>query len=52
MDNYEAVLGSIRGMNAQKGFGLSQGHITVSTVGHLTGIRRLAMDAPKAGCGV
>jgi len=46
-DNYDAVLGALRGLTHQCLFGLSAKHITVSTVGaSASKIRELAEDAP------
>jgi 23S rRNA (adenine2503-C2)-methyltransferase len=42
LDNYDAVIKSIRTANAAWGFGIGQRRITVSTVGVVPGIRRLA----------
>ena len=42
LDNYEAVVRAIRVMNDPGGLRISQERITVCTVGHAEGIRRLA----------
>jgi len=42
MDNYDNVLKAIRIANAQWGLGIGARRITVSTAGHVPGIRRLA----------
>jgi 23S rRNA (adenine2503-C2)-methyltransferase len=44
MDNYDATLSSIRIANAGWGLGIGARHITVSTAGHVPGIRRLAEE--------
>lgn len=44
MDNYDATLSSIRIANADWGLGIGARHITVSTAGHVPGIRRLAEE--------
>jgi 23S rRNA (adenine2503-C2)-methyltransferase len=41
MDNYDATMASIRIANAGWGLGIGARHITVSTAGHVPGIRRL-----------
>jgi 23S rRNA (adenine2503-C2)-methyltransferase len=47
MDNLDAVLQAIRVLSDQRGLGIPQSAITVSTVGHVDGIRRLAALAAK-----
>lgn len=42
--NYEATLAAIRRLADPQGFGLGQRHITLSTVGVVPGIRRLAEE--------
>ncbi len=42
--NYEATLGSIRMLNDPRGLGLGARSFTVSTVGHVLGIERLASE--------
>ena len=42
MDNLDAVLQVVRILSDQRGLAISQSSITVSTVGHVDGIRRLA----------
>lgn len=52
MDNLDNVLKAIRILSDQRGLDIPQGSITVSTVGHVDGIRRLARLAalpPPAG---
>lgn len=44
--NYDAVLGALRFMNAPDGPGIGARHITVSTCGLISGIRRFA-DEPE-----
>lgn len=44
LDNYDAVLKSIRIANAPWGFGIGQRRITLSTVGVVPGIRRLGSE--------
>ena len=43
-ENYDAVLKSIRILNCEEGLHISQRRITVSTVGIIEGIRRLATE--------
>lgn len=45
--NYDNVIKSLKIMNADWGLGISMRHITVSTVGIVTGIRRLARERLK-----
>lgn len=47
LDNYEAVVRAIRVMNDPGGLGIAQERITVCTVGHAEGIRRLAGEGFK-----
>lgn len=47
LDNYEAVVQAIRVMNDPGGLGMAQERITVCTVGHAEGIRRLAGEGFK-----
>jgi 23S rRNA (adenine2503-C2)-methyltransferase len=42
LDNYDAVLKSIRTLNDQHGLGIGARHITISTCGLVPGIRRLS----------
>jgi len=42
--NYDAVLAALRFMNAKDGLGIGARHITVSTCGVLSGIRRFAKE--------
>ena len=42
--NYEASLGALRFMNAENGLGIGARHVTVSTCGLTTGIRRFAEE--------
>jgi 23S rRNA (adenine2503-C2)-methyltransferase len=44
MDNYDAVIASIAIANAPWGLGIGARHITVSTAGHVPGIRRLSKE--------
>ena len=46
LNNYDHVLTSVRTFTDQKTFSLSSSSITVSTVGVVEGIRKLARDAP------
>eukprot|EP00241_Pyramimonas_parkeae_P001829 CAMPEP_0114261552 /NCGR_PEP_ID=MMETSP0058-20121206/21211_1 /TAXON_ID=36894 /ORGANISM="Pyramimonas parkeae, CCMP726" /LENGTH=436 /DNA_ID=CAMNT_0001377121 /DNA_START=79 /DNA_END=1386 /DNA_ORIENTATION=- len=46
LNNYEEVLGAVQAMIDPQRFGLSPGHITVSTVGVIPNIIRLANDLP------
>lgn len=45
--NYDAVAESIRTMTAPDLLGLGDRHISVSTAGHVPGIRRFAQDFPQ-----
>jgi 23S rRNA (adenine2503-C2)-methyltransferase len=49
MDNYEAVKRAIYILTSNKGFGLGARHVTVSTVGVVPGILRLAKERVPAG---
>ncbi len=42
--NYDALLGALRFMNSKDGLGIGARHITVSTCGVLSGIRRFAKE--------
>jgi 23S rRNA (adenine2503-C2)-methyltransferase len=42
MDNYDNVIKAVRIANAKWGLGIGARHITISTAGHVPGIRRLA----------
>ena len=44
MDNYDAVLAAVRIANAPWGLGIGARKITVSTAGHVPGIRKLAEE--------
>jgi 23S rRNA (adenine2503-C2)-methyltransferase len=44
MDNYDNVMNAIRIANAKWGLGIGARHITVSTAGHVPGIRKLAQE--------
>lgn len=44
LDNYDALLSSIRIINAKYGFNIGQRKITISTAGLVEGIRRLAQE--------
>jgi 23S rRNA (adenine2503-C2)-methyltransferase len=52
MANYRAVLQAVRALNAADGLGLAARHITVSTVGLVSGIRRLAGEPLQVGLAV
>ena len=45
LDNYDAVLRSIKLLTAPEGYGLSQRQITISTCGVVPGIERLAKES-------
>jgi len=47
LENYDAVISSIRGLTDPQRFGLAPSSVTVSTVGILGKMRRLMNDAPK-----
>ena len=42
--NYDATLGALRFMNAERGLGIGARHLTISTCGLVSGIRRLAEE--------
>jgi len=44
LDNYDALLNSIRIINAKYGFNIGQRKITISTVGYIDGIRKLSKE--------
>ncbi len=48
MDNLDQVLQAVRILSDQRGLDIPQSSITVSTVGHVDGIRRLAALAAKS----
>ncbi len=50
--NYEATLRAVRTINARDGFGIAARSITISTVGMLNGIRRLADEGLQVGLAV
>lgn len=47
LNNYDAVLASIRGMSDSRMFKLSPRHITLSTVGVVSRMKQLTLDAPE-----
>lgn len=47
LNNYDAVLASIRGMSDSRMFKLSPRHITLSTVGVVPRMKQLTKDAPE-----
>ena len=47
LNNYDAVLASIRGMSDSRMFKLSPRHITLSTVGVVPRMKQLTQDAPE-----
>jgi adenine C2-methylase RlmN of 23S rRNA A2503 and tRNA A37 len=47
LENYDAVVSSIRGLTDPHRFGLAPSSVTVSTVGIIPKMRRLMHDAPK-----
>ena len=49
LDNYEAVARAVQILTSQKGFGLGARHVTISTVGVVPGILRLAREKIPAG---
>jgi 23S rRNA (adenine2503-C2)-methyltransferase len=52
MDNYDAVLAAVRIANAPWGLGIGARRITVSTAGHVPGIRRLAKEGLQVNLAV
>ncbi len=50
--NYRAVWGAVETLNAADGFGMAARHITISTVGLIPGIRRLAEERLQVGLAV
>jgi len=50
--NYENVMQAVRALNAPWGLGLGSRHITVSTVGLVTAIRRFAAEPLQAGLAI
>lgn len=50
--NYEATMRAVRILNAREGFGIAARHITISTVGLVTGIRKLAGERLQVGLAV
>jgi 23S rRNA (adenine2503-C2)-methyltransferase len=50
--NYEAVSEAIRTMTDPERIGLGQRHISVSTAGHVPGIRRFAKDFPQCNLAI
>ncbi len=52
MDNYDATLGTIRTMNDPKGMGIGARAFTLSTVGIIPGIRRLANESIQVNLAV
>jgi 23S rRNA (adenine2503-C2)-methyltransferase len=44
LDNYDALVASLHVMNDPGGLAIAQEHVTVCTVGHADGIRRLAAE--------
>ena len=49
MDNFEAVAQAVQILTSQKGFGLGHRHVTISTVGIVPGILRMARERVPAG---
>jgi len=49
MDNFDAVMRAVQILTSQKGFGLGARHVTVSTVGVVPGILRMARERIPAG---
>jgi 23S rRNA (adenine2503-C2)-methyltransferase len=47
LHNYDAVLEAFRVLVDPRGFGVSPGHVTLSTVGLVPGIERLAREDPR-----
>jgi 23S rRNA (adenine2503-C2)-methyltransferase len=52
MANYDAVMRAVRIINDPAGIGLAARHITISTVGIVRGIRRLAAEPLQVGLAV
>ncbi|HXK33730.1 MAG TPA: 23S rRNA (adenine(2503)-C(2))-methyltransferase RlmN [Dehalococcoidia bacterium] len=52
MANYRAVWRAVETLHAPEGMGLAARHITISTVGHVPGIRRLADETLQVGLAV
>lgn len=52
MANYRAVWRAVETLHAPEGFGLAARHITISTVGHVPGIRKLAEESLQVGLAV
>jgi len=50
--NYEAVLEAVNTLSDQQMIGLGHRHISVSTSGHVPGIRRFAKDLPQCNLAV
>lgn len=50
--NYDATMRAVRTLNAREGFGIAARHITISTVGLISGIRRLADERLQIGLAV
>jgi 23S rRNA (adenine(2503)-C(2))-methyltransferase len=50
--NYDSVAEAIRAMSDPERIGLGQRHISVSTAGHVPGIRRFAKDFPQCNLAV
>jgi 23S rRNA (adenine2503-C2)-methyltransferase len=52
LDNYDATLKAVRIANASWGLGIGARRITISTAGHVPGIRRLAREPLQLGLAV
>jgi 23S rRNA (adenine2503-C2)-methyltransferase len=52
LDNYDATLRAVRIANAPWGLGVGARHITISTAGHVPGIRNLAAEPLQIGLAV
>lgn len=50
--NYDAVSEAIRAMTDKDRIGLGQRHVSVSTAGHVPGIRRFAKDFPQCNLAI
>jgi 23S rRNA (adenine2503-C2)-methyltransferase len=50
--NYDATMRAVRILNARDGFGIAARHITISTVGLVSGIRKLADERLQVGLAV